>query len=148
MSRTLTFEHRYAADPDRVFALATDLDTLEAVTRPWVQIHHLPSGPVRQGQVIDVGLSLFSLAPVRPYTIRIEACDATARRMRSVEEGVGVRRLVHDLEVCPDGDGARLIDRVEIEAGWMTPLAAVFARFIYRWRHHVRQKLLAGGTLP
>lgn len=142
MARTLEFEHFYPFGPDRVFALVTDLDTLEAVTRPWVQFHHLPSGPVREGQLIDVAISLFGVLPVRPYTIRIRACDPAKRRMRSEESGGGVRRLVHELRVVPDPKGAKLIDRVEIEAGWLTPLAAAFARFIYRWRHHVRLKLL------
>lgn len=145
MTRKLRFEHRYAVSPDRLFDLAIDLDTLEAVTKPWIQFHHLPSGPVREGQVIDVAMSVLGLFPVRPYKMRIELCDPARRRMRSVEDGMGVRRLIHDLEVVADGDGARLIDRVEIEAGWKTPFAAVFAWLTFRWRHPLRLRLLRGG---
>lgn len=145
MARTLRFETFYPADPDRVFELVTDLDTLEAVTRPWIQFHHLPSGQVHAGQVIDVALSLFGLLPARPYRMRILSCDAGLRRMRSEEDGMGLRRLVHDLEVIPAPGGAVLRDQVEIDAGWMTPLAAGFAWATYRWRHHVRLRLLGAG---
>lgn len=145
MTRILTLEQRYPVDPDRLFALVTDLDTLDAVTRPWVQIHHLPSGPVRTGQVIDVALSILGLLPARPYTMRILSCDAKMRRMRSRETGLGVRRLSHDLEVQADPKGARLIDRIEIDAGWKTPIVAGFAWIGYRWRHHVRLRLLGQG---
>lgn len=142
MARTLTFTQHYPVGADRLFDLVIDLDTLDAVTKPWVQFHHLPSGPVQAGQVIDVALSLLGVLPARPYTIRIVECDRTARRMRSRESGMGVRGLSHRVEVAPGDGGSVLTDRVEIDAGWATPLAAIFAWFTYRWRHHVRLRLL------
>jgi len=145
MPRTLTFEHRYPVDPDRLFALVTDLDTLEAVTKPWVQFDHLPSGPVHTGQVIDVAISVFGVFPPMPYRMRVVVCDPETRRMTSDEDGIGVHRLLHHLEVHPDPQGARLMDRIEIDAGWSTPLVALWAWCIYRWRHHVRLRLLRNG---
>lgn len=145
MTRTLRFEQFYPADPDRVFALVTDLDTLEAVTRPWIRFHHLPSGPVHEGQVIDMALQVFGFPPVRPYKMRIVQMDRAARRMATREEGAGLRSLAHRLEVRPVSGGACLIDEIEIDAGWLTPLAAVLAWLTYRWRHHVRLRLLAAG---
>jgi len=143
MRKTLTFENHYPAAPDRVFDLVSDLDTLHAVTRPWIQFHHLPSGPVRTGQVVDVAISVLGLFPARPYRMRVEWCDPTTRQMRTREDGVGVSSLVHDLRVVADGTGARLLDRIEIDAGWKTPLLAVLAWWLYRWRHHVRLRLIA-----
>ncbi|UWQ89928.1 hypothetical protein QEZ52_14205 [Aliisedimentitalea scapharcae] len=145
MPRTLTFEHRYPVDPDRLFALVTDLDTLDAVTKPWVQFDHLPSGPVQAGQVIDVAISVFGIFPRMPYRMRVVSCDPKTRCMTSDEDGFGVHRLVHSLQVHPDPLGSRLLDRIEIDAGWSTPLVAAWAWVIYRWRHHVRLRLLQTG---
>ena len=142
MPKTLTFEHRYPVSADRLFDLVCDLDTLHAVTRPWIQFHHLPSGPVHTGQVVDVAISLLGLLPVRPYRMRVTLCDRSTRRMQTHEDGAGIHSLIHDLQVCPDGTGARLLDRIEIDAGWKTGLLAMLAWGLYRWRHHVRLRLL------
>lgn len=144
MRTSLTLTHDYSVGPDRLFDLVTDLDTLDAVTKPWVQIHHLPSGPVHGGQVIDVALSVLGILPARPYKIRILCCDAAARQMQSEETGLGVR-LLHRVEVLPVAAGARLIDRIDIDAGWRTPLVAAFVRASYRWRHRKRLGLLRDG---
>jgi len=146
MPRTLTFEHRYPVSADRLFDLVSDLDTLHAVTQPWIQFHHLPSGPVHTGQVVDVAISVLGLLPVRPYRMRVTQCDRAAWRMQTQEDGIGVHRLIHDLQVYPDGSEARLLDRIDIDAGWKTPLFAILAWGLYRWRHHVRLRLLMADT--
>lgn len=145
MPRSLSLQNHYPVHADRLFELVTDLDTLEAVTRPWVQFDHLPSGQVRQGQVINVAMSVLGLFPTLPYRMEVTEFDAVARRMTSVETGSGVRRLAHTLEVTPDGDGAILQDRIEIDAGWKTPLVMIWAWGTYRWRHHLRLRLLKDG---
>lgn len=142
MRKTLRFEHQYPVDPDRLFALVSDLDTLDAVSKPWVQFHHLPSGSVQTGQIIDVALSLFGVLPVRPYRMHVVLCDPEARRLRSEEDGMGVHKLTHEVEVRPTRDGSVLFDRIEIDAGWLTPIIATYAWIVYRWRHHIRLRLL------
>jgi hypothetical protein len=142
MAKRLTFRHGYPVDPDRLFAMATDLDVLDAVCRPWVQFDHLPSGPVHTGQHIDVALSIFGLVPAQPYSMQVVSCDRVARRMRSEEHGAGITWLVHELRVEPAGTGAILIDEVEIEAGWKTLAMALCAQILYRWRHRMRLRLL------
>lgn len=143
MARRLTFEHRYSVDADRLFAMATDLDMLEAVSRPWVQFDHLPSGPVWTGQRIDVALSVFGVLPARPYSMHVVLCDPKARLMRSEEHGMGIRSLVHELRVVPEEREAVLIDQIDIDAGWQTGLVAIYAQIAYRWRHRARLRLLA-----
>ncbi len=147
MTRVLRFEHRYPVPPDRLFALVTDLDTLDAVTRPWVKFEHLPSGPVHQGQVIDVAVSMLGLLPMRPYRMRVAQCDPAARCMTTQEDGLGVRRLTHVLQVVEgEQPGVSVLrDRIEIDAGWKTPLVGIWAWIIYRWRHHIRLRLLKAG---
>ncbi|MCV2890629.1 SRPBCC family protein [Ruegeria aquimaris] len=147
MRRRLTLEHTYDTDPDRLFRLVTDLDTLDAVIQPWMRLDHLPSGQVRQGQIIDVDLSLLGLFPSQPYRMEVTLFDAAARRMTSEEIGHGMRRMVHELEVRPQGGRARLIDRIEIEAaGPMAPLILFWLRITHHWRHHIRKRLLKSQT--
>ncbi len=145
MHKKLKFEHRYSVDADRLFALVSDLDTLDAVSRPWVQIHHLPSGHVHTGQTIDVALSVFGVFPLRPYRMHVVDCDPVRRCIRSEEDGMGVHRLTHDIEVVQDAGESVLIDRIDIDAGWLTPIVAIYARIIYNWRHHIRVRLLEAG---
>lgn len=142
MQKRLKFEHRYKVSADRLFALVIDLDALEAVSKPLLQIHHLPSGPVRQGQGIDVAYSLFGLFPQRPYRMFIRRCDATALRLRSEEHGVGIQRLVHEIEVSPDGNSSVLREWIEVDAGWRTQIVAACIWVLFHWRHRVRLRLL------
>ncbi|MDU9003479.1 hypothetical protein [Sedimentitalea todarodis] len=125
--------------------MAIDLDVLETVSRPWVQFDHLPSGPAQIGQRIDVALSLFGVLPAQPYSMHVVTCDTEARVLRSEEHGIGIARLVHELEVKPADTGAIQIDRVEIDAGWQTGMAALWVSTIYRWRHRILRRLIEAG---
>ncbi|MEY8841675.1 hypothetical protein AB9K41_21825 [Cribrihabitans sp. XS_ASV171] len=143
MRKVLTLQNSYPVPPDRLFDLVTDLDTLEAVARPWVRFHHLPSGPVREGQVIDIDLSLFGVLPAQAYKMVVTRMDRDARCMVSEERGAGVRKLVHVLQVAAGpGGGSILSDRIEIEAGWAMPFVSGFVWITHRWRHPVRRRLL------
>lgn len=142
MRRTLTFRHCYAVDADRLFALVSDLDTLDAISGPWLRFHHLPSGPVAEGQVIDVGISVLCLFPERPYRIQVVTLDPMARKLTSEESGLGIRRLVHAVEVRPDGRHSVLLERIDVNAGALTPAIAAFARIAHKWRHFRRRSLL------
>ncbi|MFK7755205.1 MAG: SRPBCC family protein [Sedimentitalea sp.] len=140
--KTLRLEAYYPVDADRLFALASDLDALEAVTRPWIQFDHLPSGQVKTGQVIDVAVSLLGVFPPQPYRMRVVRCDEVLRLLRSEEEGMGVARFVHVVTVTPEGTGAKLVDLIEIDAGWKTWIVWLWARFLYGRRHKKRLALL------
>lgn len=145
MPKRLQLEHRYPAGADRVFALVSDLDVLEAVSKPWVQFNHLPSGPVRTGQKLDVALSILGIWPARSYGIYVRSCDPDARLLHSEERGMGIRRLTHEVQVLTDRDGCVLVDRLYIDAGWRTPFVTGFAWFMSRWRHRIRLRLLHEG---
>ncbi|WP_424986128.1 SRPBCC family protein [Microbulbifer sp. S227A] len=142
MVRRLTFKHSYPVDADRLFAMAIDLDVLEAVSRPWLRFDHLPSGPAQVGQHIDVALSPLGVLPAQPYTMHVVTCDRAARLLRSEEHGMGITRLVHELQVEPAGTGALQVDRVEIDAGWRSGLVALWVRTLYRRRHRAMRQLL------
>ncbi|MEM9551725.1 MAG: hypothetical protein AAGA05_11145 [Pseudomonadota bacterium] len=142
MTRHLEFTHDYPVEPDRLFALAADLDALDVVNKPMVQFAHLPSGPVREGQTIDVDVSLFGILPNQPYRMHVALCDPAARHIRSIEDGMGVQKLIHDVHVEATEFGARLVDHLEIEAGWRTPFVSLWVWVMYRRRHRHRLRLL------
>ncbi|MDK3071908.1 hypothetical protein QO034_02185 [Sedimentitalea sp. JM2-8] len=148
MRRTLTFRHGYAVDADRLFALVSDLDTLDAISGPWLRFLHLPSGPVVQGQVIDVGVSVFCLFPERPYRMQVVVFDPVARKLRSEESGLGIRKMVHGVQARPDGRHSVLLEHIDIDAGSLTPVVAAFVWIAHKWRHYRRRSLLANDGVP
>ena len=144
----VAFTHRYAAPPDAVWEIATDYDAVAQVCAPMLSFEGLPTGQVRAGQVIELRVRLFGVMPPEAYRMEVVACDPVARRFRSREFGVGVRDWVHDLHVLSDGRGSRIEESVEIEAGWKTPLVALWARLLYRHRHRGRLRLLQAERVP
>lgn len=144
----VAFTHRYVAHPDAVWEIAPDYDALAQVCAPLVRFEGLPAGQVSAGQVIEVRVRLFGLLPPETYRMEVVACDPVGRRFRRREFGAGVRDWVHDLHVLPDGRGSRIEESVEIEAGWKTPLAAQWARILYRHRHRGRTRLLQEERVP
>ncbi len=134
--------HRYAAPPDRLWALVTDFDALADVCKPLLLFEGLPSGRCKTGQQLDVKVSLFGKLPAQPYHMELLECDDDAMVMRTSETGAGVRSWRHTLRVEPDGTGSQLHDYVEIDAGLLSPVFGWWARKLYRHRHKPRQKLL------
>lgn len=51
----------------------------------------------------------------------------------------------HWIEISPEGDGTRYVDRVTVEAGWLTPLISGFAKLFYSHRQR-RWKALAAAN--
>lgn len=141
--KTVVLEHKYAAPAEDVWALATDLDALKEIMKGVVTFQGLPSGRVYQGQKITVQVSLFGQLPPQPYFMEVLKCDDDAMILQSSETGAGVKSWRHTLTVEPLPSGSRLRDFIEIEAGWMTPAFALWARFLYRKRHEPRVRILA-----
>ena len=141
--RTVTLEHDYPAPAEEVWAIATDLDALKEVMKGLVSFEGLPSGRVHEGQSLTVMVSLFGKLPAQPYFMEILECDDDAMVLRSFERGAGVKSWKHSLTVAPLGTGCRLMEVIEIEAGWLTWVFAAWARFLYRKRHQPRLRLLA-----
>ena len=142
MPRTVTLTHDYPHPPAAVWQVATDLDDLAEVCRPLLRFSGLPSGRIRQGQVIEVGVRLFGILPEQPYRMTVVELDDDAMTFRSDENGSGVEYWRHTLSVTADGPGARLTETIEIEAGRATPAFAAWARLLYRRRHPGRLRIL------
>lgn len=144
--KTVHLTHDYPASPERVWALATDYDALAQVMEGVVTFEGLPGGRVREGQKIDVMVSLFGKLPKQPYHMEVLECDDSRMVLRSSEVGAGVREWRHTLNVTPTAEGSRLSDRIEIDAGWLTWAFALWARYLYRARHKPRLRLLQTGA--
>lgn len=140
--RTVRLSHEYTANPHELWAICIDLDALADMMDGLVSFEGLPSGQIYEGQEIDVQVSLFGRLPSQPYHMRVDECDANAMRVRSTEFGAGVQSWRHTMIVEPTSGGSKLIDVIEIEAGWLTWAFALWARYVYQSRHAARQKML------
>ncbi len=142
MAKTISLRHDYAASADAVWNLATDIEALDSVNRPRIVMTGLPKGRIHQGQVVNVDVSLFGIMPKKPYSMTVVKCDDAARSFESSEKGAGVKSWRHKLQVIDTACGSAIEETISIDAGLLTPLFAAWAKYLYRARHPVRQKLL------
>jgi ligand-binding SRPBCC domain-containing protein len=140
--KTVVIENEYAVPPDVLWALVTDYAALAEVMQGLILFEGLPEGRTFTGQSFDVQVSLFGKLPWQPYHMDVLECDDAAMILRSSEVGAGVKHWRHTLTVTPTEVGSHLMDRIEIDAGLMTPVFAAWARYLYRARHAPRVKLL------
>jgi ligand-binding SRPBCC domain-containing protein len=144
MAQTIHLEHDYANDPDTVWAFAKDFTMLAPMSEGSVAFQGLPTEPVVQGQVVDFQVKPFYARSFKPYRVIMHEVNDAERRFVSLEEGAGVKSWRHTLSVTATETGARQIDEIEIDAGFMTPIIAVLAKRMYRKRGVARARLLQG----
>ena len=147
MSKTITLTHHYDHSPEAVWHVATDYDAFVEATKRLITFEGLPDEPMHEGQKIDVTFRLFGKLPPQPYHMEVVRFDPGGFMFQSREHGGPVKMWNHRLTVEAVDGGAVLTDRVEIDAGWLTPIYAIYGRFMYRQRHPVRVRLLAASAL-
>ena len=140
--KTVTVVNDYPVSADDLWALVVDYDALEKVMKGIVSFEGLPSGRIHAKQKLDLMVSLFDKLPKQKYHIEILECNDQERMFSSNENGAGVKHWLHTLQVLETKDGSRLIDKIEIDAGWLTPMFALWAKFLYGARHKPRLALL------
>ncbi|GGX52283.1 hypothetical protein GCM10007385_21190 [Tateyamaria omphalii] len=143
--RVVTVENDYPVSAARLWALATDYSALSEVMRGLASFEGLPSGRTQTGQRLEVMVSLFGKLPAQPYRMDVLECDDQRMILRSSERGAGVKSWLHSLTVIETETGSRLHDHIEIDAGMMTPVFALWARYMYQARHKPRLRLLDSG---
>lgn len=135
--------HEYPVTPERLWAVTMDLGSLAVMNAPLIVFGDLGGERLAAGAVIDTEVSVYGRLPAQPYRIEVLECDDATMRARTSETGAGVKSWNHTITVTPvAGGGARLSDRIEIDAGWKTPLFAWWARKLYRHRDGPRKTLL------
>lgn len=143
--RTVSLEHDYPVAPARLWSLATDYGALSDVMKGIASFEGLPSGRTQTGQKMDVMVSLFGKLPKQPYHMEIVECDDQNMILRSSERGSGVKAWQHKLTVTETETGSRLHDKIDIDAGLLTPVFALWARYLYGARHKPRLRMLEEG---
>ncbi|WP_375572821.1 SRPBCC family protein [Ahrensia marina] len=140
----IVLSHDYPAPPQAVWQLAIDFDAFAKAMQGVATLRNLPTGRLQQGMVIDAEVSLLGKLPWQPHHMEIEVCDHQAMTFQSRERGPGIKRWDHHLKVTKTNTGCRLTDTVEIEAerSWLTPIYALWARFVYTRRHAPRMEML------
>lgn len=121
-----------AADACR---LARKPALLSYVLWPWLQM--TPTTPladvVAEGDQLRARLRFLGLLPGWTHTLRIDRLEDG--EIASSEHGGPVRTWNHTLTFEPISENAcRYTDTVQIHAGVLTPLVALFAALIYRYR--------------
>lgn len=94
-----------------------------------------------------VGLRLFGLIPLAQQAIVISIPHAGADSAELRDNGYGsfIARWDHRILMRRDGAGVHYTDRVDIDAGVLTPLVWAFASVFYRHRQRRWKKLIASG---
>lgn len=126
-------------------------ETMRFLLRPVVRL--VPRTPERLPARWDVGryqasMWLLGFIPLGRQDIVITeiVADPVSGRWEFHDDGSGslTQRWDHRgiLEALPEGR-ARYTDRVEVEAGLMTPAAWLFAKLVFAWRHHRWRALIA-----
>jgi hypothetical protein len=98
-----------------------------------------------EGTTLRCRLYLLGLLPLGTHTITIERIDQNHCEIHSREHNRLVKRWDHVIRVETAGEGTcRYSDEIEIEAGLLTPLVRLFAKWFYRhrqrrWRNVARR---------
>ncbi|MEY4231308.1 MAG: hypothetical protein RLZZ362_2157 [Actinomycetota bacterium] len=99
----------------------------------------------REGETVVGWVFLFGFLPFSRHHLHVARIDEATRTLSSRESGGVITTWNHDIEVTPiDATSCRYLDRIEIEAGILTPLIVVYARWFYRMRQR-RWRALAKG---
>ncbi|MFP5487969.1 MAG: hypothetical protein ACLGHQ_06650 [Acidimicrobiia bacterium] len=89
----------------------------------------------REGETVAGWIFLFGVLPFSRHTLRCAQIDDATMTLRSEEHGGVVRRWHHDIVVAPlDGERCTYRDRIDVDAGPLTPVVAAWARVFYRIR--------------
>ena len=93
-----------------------------------------------EGETVAGWVFLFGFIPFSRHHLHVATIDETSRVLSSREHGGFIKVWNHDIEVTAvDDSSCRYRDRIEIRAGFMTPLIVLYAHWFYllrqrRWR--------------
>ncbi len=84
------------------------------------------------------------MLPGTPHTFRIVRVDEDEMQIDTKESGRSIRAWNHSMKVQPISESrCRYEDRIELQAGPLTPLVWAFASLFYRYRQSRWRRLLA-----
>ena len=140
---------RLVAPADLVWAAVLRTDTFSYVAGPLLRYPAAELAETRwmPDLVQEDRLLLLGFIPLGRHRIRIASVDEDARRLRTEEGSRLLRRWEHEIVVeAIDAASCRYTDRLEIDAGALTPVVAILARLLFRYRHHRWSRLAKGSS--
>lgn len=101
-------------------------------------------GRWRPGDRIVGWVLLFRFIPISHHTIEIRSVDEAAMELLTEEHGGVIRTWRHYIAVEPIDHGrCRYEDRIELDAGILTPVATYLTRVFFRYRQRRWTRLAA-----
>ncbi|MEU9804447.1 hypothetical protein [Mycobacterium sp. NPDC050853] len=149
--KTVYLETELPTDADRVWGAMQYAGTFLYLCRGIFGIPALSgrTEPMRIGERGSAWLWGLHLIPLYRHTIHVVEVDEESRTVRTNEGGGILRTWNHTLHVEPIGDRrCRYSDRIDIDAGFLTPVAAEAAAAIFRYRQRRWHKLVDKHLLP
>lgn len=132
----------YDQDPDSVFRSALNFSEMKEAMRGLAVYEGLADDAIaEEGQTYTVDVTMFGFMKTKGHVIYVEKLDLENRFMQSREHNPMIKRWDHHLSVVSEGDKARWIDSVVIDADWRTIPTSMYAAYIYRHRHRHRKAL-------
>lgn len=124
-------------EPDWVWSRIRKSDTLHFVAAPMIKF--IPKNgefpAVWEPGKYDVSMRMFGLIPLGWQTIEIEYPEGDGSMvLRDNGSGILAKKWDHWVIVENENGGTRYSDRIDVSAGLLTPIVALFARFFYAHR--------------
>ena len=136
---------KLALSADEVWQMLTRKSTFLYVTRGMVGYSGAEEWPERlfcPRALIVTKLRILHFLPPTPHVVEIVRVDEDAMQVETRESGGPVRSWKHNMQVeAIRSDLCRYTDRIEIQAGLLTPAVWLFACLFYRYRQ-MRWRLL------
>lgn len=140
--KTVSITNSYKVAPATLWNLVVNYNDLSTIAGRTISFKGLPNGEIKQGQSVTATISLLGLLPRQDYSIDITKRDDHNFVLCTREHGAGLNMWKHTVKIWESSGTSYLVDIVEIEAGWLTIPATLWAKFIYRRRHGPRTALL------
>jgi hypothetical protein len=143
---TVKISTQLAASPNAVWRAVKTPDAFRTVTRglltmPAIKRRH---DTWREGETVVGWLFLFGVLPFSHHVLHVAQIDESAMILRTQERGGILRRWDHEIFVVPYGSSQSTYrDRIDIDAGILTPAVVLCANWFFRMRQR-RWRTLAG----
>jgi hypothetical protein len=138
---------RLSASADSVWSAVKTPAAFRTVTRRLIAMPAIAEreSEWREGETVVGWVFLFGFLPFSRHHLHVARIDDASRTLSSREHGGLITTWNHDIVITPvDATSCLYRDRIEIDAGIMTPLIVVYARWFYRMRQR-RWRALAKG---
>ena len=147
-SKTIVKTSIFHGSRKEIFAKLQEFHTLQYIAYPYAVFEAVDTGEDfiwEEGKVFLLKFKLFSVIPFGIHTIRVERFDEESG-IFTREGNKHVPTWNHEIILKTVGENkVEYTDRVEIEAGWKTPLVCFWAKLFYAHRQKKWQMLLASG---